>query len=132
MILLDTHAWVWWLTRSGRLTEDEREALSQAAVREGLSISAISLWEAQMLNARRRITLPSPFPAWLAEASSPQVVSTIPIDTEVVLALDELPAGFHGDPADRLIAATSRSKGLPLATWDKALRRSRSIEIWRP
>lgn len=33
--------------------------------------------------------------------------------------------------ADRIIAATARCKGVPLATWDKALRRSRAMEIWR-
>ena len=81
--------------------------------------------------ARRRIELPAPFPRWLVEASDPAIVQVVPLDAEVILALDELPAGFHGDPADRIIAATARCKGMPLATWDKALRRSRSIEIWK-
>lgn len=131
MILLDTHAWIWWLTGSGRLVARERDALSAAAAGRRLAISAISLWEAHMLEARGRVELPGPFPQWLAAASDPEVVQVIPLDTDIVLALDELPAGFHGDPADRIIAATARCKGMPLATWDKALRRSRSIEIWR-
>lgn len=130
-ILLDTHVWVWWLTRSGRLAEEERAALSAAAGRGELGLSAISLWEAQMLNARRRIDLPTPFGSWLVTATDPEVVTVVPLDTEVVLALDGLPASLHGDPADRLIAATARCKGLPLATHDKALRRSRSLDIWR-
>lgn len=131
MILLDTHAWIWWLTRSGQLSDDERFALSAAAVRHELALSAISLWEAHMLQARDRIALPTPFPLWLLEATSADVVEIIPLETDVVLALDELPASLHGDPADRIIAATARCKGMPLATWDKALRRSRAIEIWR-
>ncbi len=84
-----------------------------------------------MLQARDRIALPTPFPLWLLEATSADVVEIIPLETDVVLALDELPASLHGDPADRIIAATARCKGMPLATWDKALRRSRAIEIWR-
>jgi PIN domain nuclease of toxin-antitoxin system len=131
MILLDTHVWVWWLTRSGQLSAQERHDLSAAAARHELAISAISLWEAHMLNARARISLPVPFPRWLVEATDPDAVAIIPLEADVVLALDELPAGLHGDPADRIIAATARCKGMPLATWDKALRRSRAIEIWR-
>ncbi len=131
MVLLDTHVWIWWLTGSGRLSRKERARLSEEADRRQLAVSAISLWEAHMLNARRRIDLPAPFPQWLVEASGPEVVQVVPLDAEVVVALDDLPASFHGDPADRIIAATARSRGMPLATWDKALRRSRSIEIWR-
>lgn len=132
MILLDTHAWIWWLTSSGRLSRSERDALSGAAARRQLAISAISLWEAHMLNARGRIDLPAPFPQWLVEASAPEVVSVVALDAEVVLALDELPEGFHGDPADRIIASTALCKGMALATWDKAMRRARSIEVWKP
>lgn len=131
MVLLDTHAWIWWLTGSGRLAREERMGLSEAAGLRQLAISAISLWEAHMLDARGRIELQVPFPQWVVEASDPEVVQVVPLDAEVILALDELPGTFHGDPADRLIAATARCRGMTLATWDKALRRSRAIEIWR-
>ena len=78
---------------------DWRPLFERALAAKGqLAISAISLWEAHMLNARGRI---------------------------------ELPAAFHGDPADRIIVATAQCRGMSLATWDKALRRLRSIEIWR-
>jgi len=131
MILLDTHAWIWWLTRTGQLSDNERSALSAAAVRHELALSAISLWEAHMLHARDRIALPTPFARWLLEATAAEVLTIVPLEADVVLALSELPASIHGDPADRIIAATARCKGMPLATWDKALRRSRAIEIWR-
>ena len=50
---------------------------------------------------------------------------------EVVIALAGLPATFHGDPADRLIVATARAHRLPLATHDRALRKSRLVTVWR-
>lgn len=130
-VLLDTHVWIWWLIMDARMAREERIRLNELASRSALHVSAISLWEAQMLHSRKRVTLPKPFANWIAEASDPAIVRVVPLDAEVAMALDELPAGFHGDPADRLIAATSRCKRLPLATYDKALRRSRSIEIWR-
>jgi PIN domain nuclease of toxin-antitoxin system len=61
------------------------------------------------------------------ERMSPSCRSTSP----VVIALDALPRSFHGDPADRLIVATARSRSLPLATHDKAIRRSRAVPLWR-
>ncbi len=130
-VLLDTHVWIWWLIMDPRIPREERIRLNELASRAELHLSAISLWEAQMLHSRKRVTLPKPFAAWIAEASDRSVVNLVPLDAELAVALDELPAAFHGDPADRLIAATSRCKRLPLATYDKALRRSRSIEIWK-
>jgi len=36
---------------------------------------------------------------------------------------------FRGDPADELIAATSVVHGMPLATRDRAMRRSRRLAL---
>jgi len=130
-VLLDTHAWLWWLTGSERLPPAARDRLDALAARSAVHLSAISLWEAQMLHSRGRLDLPLPFARWITQASDAAVVRVVPLDASIVIALDELPERFHGDPADRIIAATSRCKRLPLATWDKALRKSRAVEIWR-
>jgi PIN domain nuclease of toxin-antitoxin system len=131
-LLLDTHMWVWWLTGASDLPARERDTLDRAAARTELRLSAISLWEAQLLHARRRLELPLPFADWLRRAAAPEVVTLLPLDVDVVLALDDLPASFHGDPADRLIAATARAHRLPVATHDKAIRRSRAVKVWQP
>jgi PIN domain nuclease of toxin-antitoxin system len=55
----------------------------------------------------------------------------LPLDVEVVIALDQLPDAFHGDTADRLIVATGLAHGLPLATHDQAIRSSAVIPIWQ-
>lgn len=131
MVLLDTHVWIGWLLPQGHLTGPERRALDHAAQRGELRLSAISLWEAQMLHATRRLELPMPFPIWLQAAAAPDVVAVLPLDVDVVLALDALPSSFEGDPADRLIVATARAHGLPLATRDSRIRRSRVVQHWR-
>lgn len=56
----------------------------------------------------------------------------LPLDVATILALDALPKGFHGDPADRIIVATARAHGVPLATRDGNIRRSRAAKIWKP
>lgn len=131
-VLLDTHIWVWWLTPDSPLSRAERNALDAKAVRRELFLPAISLWEVQVLHAKRRFELPLPFAKWLTRASDERMISVLPLSVEVVLALDSLPASFHGDPADRLIVATARAHALPLATHDTAIRRSRTVKPWKP
>ena len=131
-VLLDTHIWVWWLTPGSPLSRAERDALDTIAGHRQLYLPAISLWEAQVLHAKRRLELPLPFGEWLSRATDERMISIVPLSVEVVLALDALPASFHGDPADRLIVATARAHAMPLATHDAAIRRSRVAKPWRP
>ncbi len=131
-VLLDTHVWVWWLTRGPRLSRMESKALDAEAERGGLFLAAISLWEVQMLHGKGRLELPLAFSEWLERAAAPRMLTLVPLDVGVILALDKLPPSFHGDPADRLIVATARAHGLPLATHDANIRRSRSVKLWKP
>lgn len=131
-VLLDTHIWVWWLTPDSPLSGVERSALDAGAERRELCLSAISLWEAQVLHAKGRLELPLPFADWIRRAADERMLRVVPLDAEVVLALDALPKAFHGDPADRLIVATARAHGMTLATHDAAIRRSRTVTLWKP
>ncbi len=131
-VLLDTHVWLWWLLPKSPLPDRERRALDRVATDKGICLPAISQWESQMLHSKARIELPLPFPIWLRRATAPDVLTVIPLDAESVIAVDELPDTFHGDPADRMIVATARAHDLPLATHDEAIKRSRLVKIWKP
>ena len=84
-----------------------------------------------MLVAKGRLKIDAPLSHWLPTAVAAESVTLLPMDAAVILALDSLPAGFHGDPADRIIVATARAHGLPLATQDRAIRRSRAVKVWK-
>ena len=131
-VILDTHIWIWWLTASSQLSRDERSDLNESAGEGLLAISAVSLWEVQMLQAKRRVNLPLSFSEWLVRATDRRVVTVIPIDVRVILALDTLLKSFNGDPADRLIVATAQAHDLRLATHDRAIRRSPTVKLWTP
>ena len=123
--------WLWWLLGSDRLARRERHALDRLASRAELCLAAVSLWEAQMLYAKRRLVLDRPFDVWIREAAAAAVIEIAPLDVEIVIALNGLPASFHGDPADRLIVATARAHRIPLATYDRVIRRSRAAILWK-
>ena len=129
-VLLDTHIWIWWLLGCERLSIAHRRAFDRLAEGGGCHLSAMSLWEAQMLHSKGRLSLDRPVSSWLRQASAPGVVSLLPLDVDVVLTLDQLPQSFHADPADRLIVATAQCHGLPLATHDRAIQASGLIPIW--
>ena len=132
LLLLDTHIWLWWLLGQPELTQRERDALDAlAAAGTPPGLSAISLWDAQMLAANGRLTIDAPLTHWLATAVSEESVTLLPMDVSVILSLDKLPTKFHGDPADRIIVATARAHGLPLATRDANIRRSRAVKVWK-
>ena len=128
---MDTHVWLWWLLGSERLARRERQALDRLASRAELCLAAVSLWEAQMLYARGRLVLDRPFDVWIREAAAAAVIEIAPLDVEIVIALNGLPASFHGDPADRLIVATARAHRIPLATYDRVIRKSRAAILWK-
>lgn len=130
-VLLDTHVWVWWLTPHSPLSRREREALDALATNSGVSIAAISLWEAQMLYRKGRLEVPFSFADWIEQAADERTVRILPLDTAVILALDALPESFHGDPADRLIVATAKAHSLSVATRDTAIRRARIVPVWK-
>jgi PIN domain nuclease of toxin-antitoxin system len=130
-VILDTHVWVWWLLADSPLPDRERQALDGIATDKGIYLPAICLWEVQMLHHKKRLKLPVPFPTWLRRAASTDMLTILPLNADAVIAVDGLPASFHGDPADRMIVATARAHDLALATHDAAIRKSRLVKLWR-
>jgi PIN domain nuclease of toxin-antitoxin system len=128
--LLDTHVWVWWMLGDSRLSARNRKALDDLPSGSRPGLCDISLWEVALLVQLGRLRLDDDLEDWLRIAASPATVEMLPITSGVVAEMNRLPATFHQDPADRLIVATARAAGLPLATHDARLRRSRLTPLW--
>jgi PIN domain nuclease of toxin-antitoxin system len=120
VIVLDTHAWLWWVDRPQRLSENARDAIDTATV---IGVSTISAWELTMLVVRRRISLDREVDLWVRQALADERIQTLAPSAQVAVAAGELDEKrFPGDPADRLIYATARSIGATLITRDEAIR----------
>ena len=129
--LLDTHIWVWWLLGDQRLRDRERQVLDTLPPGKRPLICDISLWEVALLVHLGRLQLTFHLEEWLAVAASPRTVEVLPITPASVSEMNRLPPRFHNDPADRLIVATARAGGYPLATRDDRITRSRLVSLWR-
>lgn len=130
--LLDTHAWIWWVNGDTRLNARVRSAIDALPGDTRPYLSAISLWEVAMLVHRKRIAFATPLVQWLRQASASTVVELVPLTADIAADTAALPDSFHRDPADRIIVATSRIMGLPVATDDRLILRSRLVPRWTP
>lgn len=132
MIVLDTHAWVWWLADPAKLAPRARRAVDRA-VRggDGVAVSAISVWEVAMLVERGRLALTVDVAEWLQLAEAVPGVRFVPVDNAIALRAVRLPDFPHPDPADRLIAATALGAGGSLVTADRRLRSYKPLKtVW--
>ena len=122
MIVLDTHALVWWASDPAQIPAKSRRAIAQAAEQSGaLAVSCISVWEIAMLVARGRLQLTISVETWLAALQSLPSLTFVPIDNGVAVRAVGLPSFPHKDPADRFIVATALEAGATLITADRRL-----------
>jgi PIN domain nuclease of toxin-antitoxin system len=118
MIILDTHAWIWWANESGQLPEAARRFIDQA---DRIGVPAICCWELAMLVVKERIGLNMDVEVWIDLALQRPGVELLPLTPEIAVLSTRLPGEFHGDPADRLIVASSLARNAPLVTRDEKI-----------
>ena len=129
--LLDTHAWLWWLDGSPRVSARERRVLDALPPGQRPYLCAISLWEMALLVELGRVALRQAFDVWVDTAASRETVHLLDVSVAIAKELARLPKNFHRDPADRLIVATARAMDLPVLTADTAIRRSKLVRLWK-
>jgi PIN domain nuclease of toxin-antitoxin system len=123
LIICDTHVLLFWADRRGRLTKSALEALEKGMAEGKLACAAISFWEIAVLFRKNRLALPaqhSPV-SYMEDIIDSLGLTILPL-TPAIAALAESGIVTHGDPGDRLIAATALAHQAPLITADEKLR----------
>lgn len=128
MTVVDTHAWIWWLSEPVRLGARARRTLDGA---KRIGVPAICCLEVAVLASRGRMTLDRPLLEWLHDALAVPRVDLLPLSPAVAVKAAALPASFPGDPADRLIVATAQIESAPLVTRDDRIHQASLVTtVW--
>lgn len=118
MILLDTHIWLWWNTRDGRLGSRHAQLIRRA---EAIGVSVVSCWEIAKLVEYRRLKLSEPVEDWIAGALTTARVRLLPLTPRIAVESTQLPGSFHRDPADQFLVATARVYDSVFLTIDRKI-----------
>jgi PIN domain nuclease of toxin-antitoxin system len=119
VIVLDTHALLWWALDPDQLSSAAAERVAEME-RAGGFASSISIWELGVKIKRGKLDIGIGIEEFARRVERSAAVEIVPIDTTVwlsSLALD----WNHRDPADRVIVATALLEGVPVLTKDQAM-----------
>jgi PIN domain nuclease of toxin-antitoxin system len=130
-VLLDTHAWVWWVTADKRLSAKARRLIESARRSNSLFVSAISIWEVAKKVDKKQLVLDRNLDLWLDQAIDNQRVQIADISRVTMVESCRLPPPFTGDFADQIIVATARGSGMTLVSKDRRIRSYKQVEsLW--
>ena len=125
MIVLDTHAWFWWINlEHSRFSASMRAALERG---ETLGVSVVSCYEIALAARRGRLWLPCATPQWFAEALEPSGIQLLPLSPEIASGAVDL-AAIHRDPFDRMIIATTLIHDAALLSLDGVFHHYRELQ----
>ena len=121
MIVLDTHTWIWFISKPEVLSKRATKTVSAAVKEKSVLISSISAWEVALLVLKKRLKLSLDVTDWIAKSENLPFIQFVSVSNSIAIKSVNLPKPLHPDPADRIIIATALSAGAPLITKDKKL-----------
>lgn len=110
-LLLDTHAFLWWLDDPGLLSEAASKAIGDG--KNTVYVSAAVIWEIAIKKALGKLEAPDDLEGAMAANRFLPLAVTIPH----ALAVQSLP-DVHRDPFDRLLIAQAIHEGFQLVSRD--------------
>ena len=125
-LLLDTHAFLWFLLDDERLSIPARTAIEQTEI---LFLSPASHWEIAIKIALGKYALPEPFAEFMARELASNDMTILPIEISHTAQLTTLPF-HHRDPFDRLIIAQALTDELTLVSIDSQFDAYGVKRIW--
>jgi len=129
--LLDTHAWVWWVTEDRRLSRSALRTIERDRAKDVLSLSLISIWEVAKKVEKGQLVLDRPLDEWLDSAAHQPGLHLIELSRPILVESCRLPSPFHGDPADQIIVATARDRDAAIVTRDQRIREYAHVRtVW--
>lgn len=129
MLLLDTCAMVFDALDPARLSKKAALAISTADDVGTLACCDISLWEIAMLIEKKRLDPGTDTHTFISLVLAARNIRVLPITPEVAAGSAQADFCPHGDPADRIIAATALLNKAKLVTSDRKLATVTGLQI---
>jgi PIN domain nuclease of toxin-antitoxin system len=126
-LLLDTHAWIWWLSAPDQLNAAARSLLADGA--NQLILSVASVWEIAIKVSIGKLQLPGPIDTFIPEQIRLDRIELLAVALPHSLRVASLPH-HHRDPFDRMLVAQAMVESLPILTADPLLRPYGTDLIW--
>jgi len=123
-LLLDSHAYLWWLTDARELSPAARAAIADPT--NAVLVSAATIWEIEIKRALGRLEAGS---ADLVDEIEANRFSELPVRASHAAAAARLPR-YHDDPFDRMLIAQSLLQGLACVTRDRVFERYGVARVW--
>lgn len=112
-LLLDTHAFLWWLAGDARLSKKAREAIASGA--NQTYVSAASAWEITTKYRIGKLDQAALVANDVRAAIASQQFSELAITVDHAQRAGALP-GVHADPFDRMLIAQAMLENLALVS----------------
>ncbi len=126
-VLLDTHAFLWWITDDPRLSPRAREIIADGT--NVLFLSASSGWEIAIKAKLGRLRLPDEPERFILKQLESNAIEVLPVQMSNALHVYALP-DHHRDPFDRLLIAQAQLEKLPILTADPQISRYEIETVW--
>ena len=126
-LLLDTHAFLWWLAGNTRLPMSARRAIEDPD--NDVIVSAASAWEITTRHRIGKLSEAAAVAQDVAGAIASQGFEELPITVEDAERAGGLP-GPHGDPFDRMLIAQAVARRLVLVSIDRVFDKYGVRRVW--
>ena len=114
-LLLDTHAFLWYITDDPRLPMSSAEAIQEQS--NEVFLSVVSVWEALAKHQLGKLPLPSPADEYLHHQRQEHNIVSLSFDEPSLSHLLRLPL-HHRDPFDRMLICQALQHDLTVMTSD--------------
>jgi PIN domain nuclease of toxin-antitoxin system len=128
MIVLDTHALIWWTLDPDRLSNTARKHCLRLP-KTGACISSISIWEIGIKVKRGHLDLGLTIDSFLGRLQRLSWLEIAPVTAANWIANVNLD-WEHRDPADRTIVALAQMRALPLLSKNETIRAYYPLTVW--
>jgi PIN domain nuclease of toxin-antitoxin system len=126
-LLLDTHAFLWWVEDARALSRAAKAAIRNPA--NECFVSLASCWEMAIKSSLGKLKLPDPMDRFVPEQLAANAFQQLPIAFRHVARTSAMPF-HHRDPFDRLLASQALEEGLAIVSADRVFRNYGVKRIW--